>query len=50
VSTDEDEPWDIALYLSQVLWQAEDDPTRKATILLGGTAGPDDPQFAQYNF
>jgi hypothetical protein len=49
-STKEDKPWDIALYLSQVLWQAEDDPSRKATILLGGTVGPDDPQFAQYNF
>jgi porin len=49
-STNEDKPWDIALYLSQVLWQAEDDPSRKATVLLGGTVGPDDPQFAQYNF
>jgi hypothetical protein len=48
--TDEKKPWDIALYLSQVFWQAEQDPTRKATILIGGTAGPDDPQFAQYNF
>jgi porin len=35
---------------SQVFWQAEGDPTRKATILIGGTAGPDNPQFAQYNF
>jgi hypothetical protein len=50
VSTDEDEPWDIALYISQVLWQAEDDSSRKATILIGGTVGPDEPQFAQYNF
>ena len=50
MSTDTDEPWDIALYISQVLWQAEDDPSRKATILIGGTVGPDDPQFAQYNF
>jgi porin len=48
--TDEENPWDIALYISQVLWQAEGDPTRKATILIGGTAGPDNPQFAQYNF
>jgi porin len=48
--TDEDNPWDIALYVSQVFWQAEGDPTRKATILIGGTAGPDNPQFAQYNF
>jgi porin len=50
VDTDEENPWDIALYLSQVLWQAEDDPSRKATILIGGTVGPDNPQFAQYNF
>ena len=48
--TDEENPWDIALYISQVLWQAEGDPNRKATILIGGTAGPDNPQFAQYNF
>ena len=47
---DEEKPWDIALYLSQVFWQAEGDPNRKASILIGGTAGPDDPQFAQYNF
>jgi porin len=50
VVTDEKQPWDIALYLNQVFWQAEDDPNRKATILIGGTVGPDDPQFAQYNF
>jgi porin len=49
-STKEDKPWDIAAYIYQVFWQAEDDPNRKAAILLGGTAGPDDPQFAQYNF
>jgi len=49
-SNDEDQPWDIALYLSQVHWQAEGEPDRKATILIGGTVGPDDPQFAQYNF
>jgi porin len=49
-STDEKKPWDIALYLSQVFWQAEGDPNRKATILIGGTVGPDNPQFAQYNF
>jgi hypothetical protein len=48
--TDEEKPWDIAVYISQVFWQAEGDPNRKATILIGGTAGPDDPQFAQYNF
>ena len=50
VDTDEEKPWDIALYLSQVFWQAKGDPNRKATILIGGTVGPDNPQFAQYNF
>jgi carbohydrate-selective porin OprB len=50
VSTKEEKPWDVALYLSQAFWQAEADPTRKATILIGGTVGPDDPQFAQYSF
>ncbi len=50
VDTDEKKPWDIALYLSQVFWQAEGDANRKATILIGGTVGPDNPQFAQYNF
>jgi len=49
-NTDEEKPWDIALYLSQVLWQAEGDPNRKTTLLLGATMGPDNPQFAQYNF
>jgi porin len=48
--TDEEKPWDVAAYISQVFWQADGDPTRKATILIGGTAGPDNPQFAQYNF
>ena len=50
VTDDEKKPWNVAVYISQVLWQAEKDPNRKATILIGGTAGPDDPQFAQYNF
>jgi len=50
VDEEEDKPWDVALYLSQVLWQAEGDPSRKTTLLIGGTAGPDNPQFAQYNF
>jgi len=49
-NTDEEKPWDIALYLSQVLWQAEGDPNRKTTLLFGATMGPDNPQFAQYNF
>lgn len=50
VSTDQKKPWDVALYLYQDFWQAEGDPNRKATIMIGGTVGPDNPQFAQWNF
>jgi hypothetical protein len=49
VSTKEKKPWDIAVYPSQIFWQAEKDPNRNATILIGGTGGPDDPEFAQWN-
>jgi carbohydrate-selective porin OprB len=49
LNTKEKKPWDIAMYLYQVFWQAENDPNRKATIFIGGTVGPDDPQFAQYH-
>ncbi len=50
VNTKQKKPWDIALYVYQTIWQAENDPDRKATIFMGGTIGPDNPQFAQYNF
>ena len=45
----EEQPWDIAAYLYQVFWQAEGNPNRKATFFLGGTGGPDDPQFGHWN-
>jgi hypothetical protein len=48
-STEEKKPWDIALYLRQVFWQAEGDPSRNANFMIGGTVGPDNPQFAQWN-
>ncbi len=48
-STNEKRPWDVAMYIKQVLWQAEEDPGRKVTFFVGGTVGPDDPQFAQYH-
>jgi porin len=48
--TDEEKPWDIAFYLYQDFWQAEGDPNRKANFMIGGTVGPDNPQFAQWNF
>ena len=48
-STKEKRPWDIAMYIKQVFWQAEGNPKRKATLFIGGTVGPDNPQFAQYH-
>jgi porin len=48
-NTDTEKPWDIALYLSQDLWHAAGNPKRRITLLTGGTFGPDNPQFAQYN-
>ena len=49
-STDQDRPWDLAFYLYQEFWQAQGDPNRKANIMIGATVGPDNPQFAQWNF
>jgi porin len=46
---DEEKPWDVALYLYQDFWQAKGDPKRKANFMIGGTAGPDNPQYVQYN-
>jgi hypothetical protein len=42
----QDQPWDIAMYIKQVLWQKESNPKQKVTFFIGGTVGPDDPQFA----
>jgi porin len=49
VDTQTHKPWDVAFYLYQDIWQDPNDPSRKANIMLGGTAGPDNPQFAQYH-
>jgi porin len=50
VSTDQKKPWDVALYVYQEFWQAEGDANRKATFFTGATVGPDNPQFAQWNY
>ncbi len=42
-------PWDVALYLYQEFGHAAGNPDRKTTIMLGGTAGPGNPQFAQFH-
>jgi porin len=48
-STEQHKPWDIALYLYQDIWQDKSVPKRKANVMIGGTVGPDNPQFAQTN-
>ena len=48
-STDDEDPWNVALYFFQGFWQAPGNPDRKAHIVMGGTYGPDNPQFAQWN-
>jgi porin len=50
VNTETHKPWDVALYLYQDIWADPGNPDRKANIMIGGTVGPDNPQFAQYNF
>lgn len=45
----EKNPWNVALYFHQEFWQAKGDSGRRAYFKIGGTAGPDNPQFSQYN-
>jgi hypothetical protein len=45
----EHKPWDVAVYAYQVFWQVQGNPERKATLFIGGTYGPDNPQFAQWH-
>jgi len=49
VSTEEKNPWDVAIYLYQDFWQVKNNPDRKATVLFGGTIGPDNPQFMEWH-
>jgi porin len=42
-------PWDVALYLYQDFWRDADNANRKANFMIGGTVGPDNPQFSNYN-
>jgi porin len=49
IDDSEKQPWDIAAYIYQVFWQAQGDPNRKATFVIAGTGGPDDPQFAEWH-
>jgi porin len=50
VNTETHKPWDVALYIYQDIWADAHNPDRKANFMIGGTVGPDNPQFAQYNF
>lgn len=49
-TTKEKKPWAVAAYVYQEFWHAPGNADRKAYFFTGGTAGPDNPAFAQYNF
>ncbi len=49
VSTDEKKPWDVAVYLYQVLWQASGDKDRRVQLFAGGSVGDDNPSFADWD-
>jgi porin len=42
-------PWDVAGYIQQVFWQAENDDKRYAQLFMGGTWGKQDPNFSGWN-
>ena len=48
-STERKKPWDVALYVYQDIWQAQANPNRKVSVFVGGTVGPDNPQFSNWN-
>lgn len=48
LATEQKNPWDISAFLYQEFWRAEGNPDRKANFVIGGNAGPDNPQFAQW--
>ena len=48
VDTDLKKPWGVSAFVYQEFWQAEGNPDRKANFVIGGSAGPDDPQIGQW--
>ena len=46
VDTESKHPWDVALYLHQVFWQADGNPKRQAHVFMGGTVADDNPSFS----
>jgi hypothetical protein len=48
-STQQEKPWGVAGFLYQDFWHAEGHPHRKAHFVIGGSGGPEDPQFVQWS-
>jgi porin len=49
----EKKPWDVAVYVYQVLWQEQSDKpsgtTRRLQMFVGGSVGDDNPSFADWD-
>jgi porin len=52
-SLKEKKPWDVAVYVYQVLWQEQSDKpsgtTRRVQLFTGGSVGDDNPSFADWD-
>jgi carbohydrate-selective porin OprB len=52
-SLKEKKPWDLAVYVYQVLWQEQSDKpsgtTRRVQLFTGGSVGDDNPSFADWD-
>jgi porin len=49
VDTATGNPWDIAGYISQTLWQDHCNKARRIQFLIGGTIADDNPSFSNWN-
>jgi carbohydrate-selective porin OprB len=50
VDTDKKKPWGLAVYVSQILWQAEkDDDKRRVHLFAGGSIADDNPSFSDWD-
>jgi porin len=49
IDTDEGQPWDVAPYVSQVLWQDRCNKARRINMVVGGTIADNNPSFSNWN-
>lgn len=49
VDSKEKKPWEIAVYLYQIVWQAENNDKRFTQVFTGGSFGDDNPSFSDWD-